>query len=608
MKPTRVTSPDTLPMDVRNVTFLLERLAEDCHSLQFLRELTENAMEAIQKLAKPKGEILWDVDWNQHDLNGIYKLAVIDTGIGMTGDEMLQYINSLSSSFAEQSVTGNYGIGAKVAAAPRNKAGLLYLSWKDGVGYMIHLWQNPDTGDYGARQFERPDGSYGHWAHVEDDIKPTQIGDHGTMVILLGNDANGDTMQPPPGVQSPSRWVARYLNTRYFQIPAGISVRAREGWEFPRRDTDRNVLRKVTGMKPYLEKHSTAAGSVELTDATAHWWILKDEDAMSQNSGFIASSGHMAALYQDELYEMSASRAGVARLQLFGVIFGHHRAVIYVEPRSGNGRRLISNTARTELIMEGEPLPWDLWAAEFRENMPVEIRQLIDEVAAGSHSSDFRQAIRDRLKQIKELFKLSRFRASTTGKAMVADGDVTPGGTPEPTTQKRGPGTATGGGRGGRAGNVYSLFLTTRGNPAEEISIRQLPDVKWITVEKGTRIQPDLDDRAARYIVQDNLIQANGDFRVFTDMIDRWSRRYSQVPGARAVIQSVVREWFEQQLVETIIGMQALRDERHWSLKDLSHAWSEEALTAAVMPRWHVDVNIKRHLGAKLGSLKDKTA
>jgi hypothetical protein len=595
-------------MTVRNVTFLMERLSEDCHPLQYLRELTENGLEAIQKLIKPKGEIVWDVDWNHHALTGSYKLAVIDKGVGMTGEEMLKYLNQLSSSVAEQTISGNYGIGAKIAAAPRNQAGLVYLSWKEGVGYMIHLWKNPDTGVYGARQFERPDGTFGHWAMIEDDVKPTQIKDNGTMVVLLGDDPEVDTMQPPAGTPSPSRWIARYLNTRYFQFPSGTTVRAREGWEFPRSDSNRNVLRTVTGMRPYLEKHSIASGSIALTDATAHWWILKDEDALTQNSGFIASSGHVAALYQDELYEMVTGRAGTARLQSLGVIFGHNRVVVYIEPTNQNGRRLTSTTARTELIMDGEPLPWDDWAAEFRENMPDEIRKLVDEVSAGTSTGDFKQAIKDRLRQIQDLFKLSRFRPSRHGKALVNDEDTTLGGTSTTTAEKRRGGASGGGGRGGRAGNVYALFLASQGSQAEELRVRQLPDVKWITATAGTRTPPDLDDRAARYIVQDNLVQANGDFRVFTDMVERWCKEYKHVTGARAVVEQVVREWFEQQLTETVIGLQTLRDAKHWTVDDHAKAWSEEALTAAVMPRWHIDVSVKRSLGAKLGSLKDRSA
>jgi len=201
-------------------------------SVQFLRELTQNAIEAVKETPEGEGQVIWDVDWNRWELSGTdtsYKLACIDTGIGMTGPEMKQYINMLSSSTRLQSHEANYGVGAKVAAATRNHAGLIYLSWKAGVGSMIHLWRDPDTGQYGLRQFRHKDGSYSHWIKVEDSIKPAPIKDHGTMVVLLGNDVDENTMEAPKEAASPSRWVARYLNTRYFTFPSGVTVKAREG-------------------------------------------------------------------------------------------------------------------------------------------------------------------------------------------------------------------------------------------------------------------------------------------------------------------------------------------------------------------------------------------
>lgn len=597
----------TLPMQVRNMSFMLDRLGQDCAPLQYLRELTQNALQSILHVRPPRGEIIWDVDWNRHTLTGVYKLAVIDTGIGMTGEEMVLYINALSSSMNEQSATGNFGVGAKIAAAPRNHAGLVYLSWKDGVGYMIHLWRDPDTGVYGLRQFARPDGSFGHWAYVQDDIKPDSINEHGTMVILLGNETDQDTLQPPEGTASPSRWIARYLNTRYFQFPEGITLKAREGWEYPRSNKDTNLLRTITGQRPYLEKHSIASGKLDLTNATAYWWVLKDEDALSQNSGFLASSGHTAALYQDELYEMMTGRAGVARLQSFGVIFGHNRVVIYVQPKNGSSRRLTSNTARTHLLVNSELLPWADWAAEFRSALPEPIRELMEEVAGASAESDHRQSIRERLKQIRDLFRISRYRRVNTGKLRIDEDTLTIGGkskedSEEQTTSNAG----KSGGKGGRAGDIYSLFLASKGVPGEELRVEIQPEVRWISVDEGTRTPPDLEDRAAKFLPQQNMILANGDFRVFVDMVDRWCKQYNHVAGARETVQDVVREWFEQQLIETVLGVQALRDARQWSVQDVEKTWSEEALTAAIMPRYHIDIAIKRALGAKLGTLKEK--
>ncbi|MGA8937839.1 MAG: hypothetical protein WB439_01620, partial [Acidobacteriaceae bacterium] len=127
-------SDRTLPMTVQNMGFLLDRLGADCAPLQFVRELTVNALEAIQAEPSAEGEIFWDYDHTRYELEGIYKLCIIDTGVGMTGPEMVQYINRLSSSGRTQSVDGNYGVGAKISAATRNPLGVVYVSWKDGQG------------------------------------------------------------------------------------------------------------------------------------------------------------------------------------------------------------------------------------------------------------------------------------------------------------------------------------------------------------------------------------------------------------------------------------------------------------------------------------------
>ena len=113
-----------LAMTVHNIGFLLDRLDQDCHPLQYFRELTQNSIEAILR-TRVRGEIIWDMDWTGYDLDGLQKLCVIDTGDGMTGDEMVKFINQLSSSMSAQSFSGNYGVGAKIAAATRNPAGVL---------------------------------------------------------------------------------------------------------------------------------------------------------------------------------------------------------------------------------------------------------------------------------------------------------------------------------------------------------------------------------------------------------------------------------------------------------------------------------------------------
>ena len=125
-----------------------------------------------------------------------------------------------------------------------------------------------------------------------------------------------------------------------------------------------------------------------------------------------------------------------------------------------------------------------------------------------------------------------------------------------------------------------------------------IPRVVWLSEADGTRTPEVLDDRAAKFLADDNLIQANADFRVFTDMADYWCDEYGMERGNKAVIESS-RSGSSQALIETVIGAQALQGERRWSPNDIETILSEEALTAAVMQRYHVANAVKRTLGAK---------
>ena len=597
-------SEKTLPLTVANTGFLLDRMGEDCHPLQFLRELTQNAIEAILRTPEKKGEVIWDVDWDINELEGYYKLSVADNGDGMTGPEMVRYVNQLSSSISEQSFMGNYGVGAKIAAATRNHEGLIYLSWKDGHGAMVHLWRDPGTGEYGLRQIARPDGTFGHYAPIENDVKPPLIKSHGTKVILLGNSAEADTMAAPDGAASPSRWISKYLNSRYVRFPSGISVRAREGWLNPLSDTDRNVLRRLTGQSDYLRKHASSSGQVQLSTAVAHWWILKDEPALTNNSGFIESAGHIAALYNDELYEMATSRSGMTMLQQFGILIGQRRVVLYLQPELGGVRRLTTNTARTVLLIDNEPLPWAEWAAEFREKLPPAISSMMEEVAAGSSGTDHTKSIRERLKPILDLYKVSRYRPTPSGPVRIDSSNPSQGGMPRRVESGQRSGKTRSGRKGGTAGSIYSVFLKKDGEPGEEIQPDVFPVTKWVSVKDQTRAPGDLEDRAAKYLLDQNVLLVNADFRVYVDMIERWCTEYRGNPAITEIVTDAVRGWFEQALVETVLGVQSLQNSQEWSIEDIGKALSEEALTSAVMQRYHVNNSVKRELGTKLGKLQ----
>ena len=589
-------SRDVLPMSVANMTFLVNRLGEDCSPLQYIRELTKNAEQAVTLSGVP-GEIVWDVNWTHYELDPVYKLSCIDTGVGMTGPEMVDLINKLSSSLHEQAASKNFGVGAKIAAAPRNPHGVIYMSWKGGAGSMVWLHFDLVANVYGLKRWPENDGEF--WTPISDEVKPKPIDQHGTMVTLLGKSDDHNTMEAPTGTPMKSRWILRYLNTRFFRFPANVTVRAREGWELPRSNSKHNFLRVVEGQERWLDKNADTKGVVTLSDAEVLWWILGE--GVDRDSGHNAPGGHVAALYQDELYELVSGRAGIARLQSFGAIFGTDRIVVYVKPLSA---AVTANTSRTNLLIDGEPLDWARWAAEFRANLPDAIVTLQEEIGARSGEKDHRKAISERLKQINELLRFSRFKPAGNGVVLVEESESSGVGGEPAQQRKAREGSGAGGTKGGRSGDIYALFTEGGSTPANPVEADDQPKTRWVSAADGTRTPPDLDDRAAKYHPEQNLILINGDFRVFTDMIDRWKLSYSHVAGSDGAIKEVVHEWFEQQLVEAVMSALSLRKAGKWSLQEIENLWSEHALTTAVLPRWHIDQSIKRHLGQRLGTLK----
>jgi hypothetical protein len=122
-----------------------------------------------------------------------------------------------------------------------------------------------------------------------------------------------------------------------------------------------------------------------------------------------------------------------------------------------------------------------------------------------------------------------------------------------------------------------------------------------VSVRDGTRAPGELEDRAARYHRARNQLTINADFRVFTDMIARWTGPYRGIPGARAAVEALVREWFEQTLTEAVLSARALEGSPHWSSEQIDELLSESALVAACLPRQLLDAALHKRLAQRLG-------
>lgn len=585
-------------MTADNVSWGVDLLHKDCADMQFLREFTENGIQAVED-AGGEGDVVWTYDRRWHEKNGSYKATIIDNGIGMTGRDVAKYINKIFSSGKVLGLDKNYGIGAKVAAAPLNPRGLEYWTWKDGKGYLSVLRKN-DEGKYGLQQFENERGGMDDWqTGVSDDAKPKQIDQNGVMVVLLGKSDHDNTYFSETA-EMPSRWILRYLNSRYFVIPEGIKITAPSI-----RHRDDGSLKpmkyRVHGMKKFLDKHiedESHHGQIEVYKGTLHWWLLdpKEDRARHTEYNYHAQSG---ATFQNEMYDIATKQSHRSRMQKFNLLYTYDRVAIYIEPHL----KVRSNASRSRLLMEDESaLPWKIWAGEFARKMPEIIKEMEAELFAKS-VQNLDNEIKERLRKWFESHPLSRFHQSEDGQEEIDYADLQmnlPGGPESESEEPLILEVST-------PSNPYSDYIEPKEKKAERREVSDpTPDVIWKTTENGTRNEGELEDRAAEYVAAKDVLIINGDFRIYSDLLDQLKseKGAGNLAREKAIEYYVMRE-YKFTLLEATMRTKLLNDNPHWSRPEIEDkCLSPEGLTESVMSNYHLHYMLHQNIGRWLSAVE----
>jgi hypothetical protein len=610
----------TREMRVANIAFLLDRLAADTPPNQQIRELTQNALEAIQRRWKTPdqadGVIRWDIDWDYLKRTNQYKLSVVDNGDGMSPDQMQNYLNSLAVEGANQSqgISKNFGVGAKITALHRNSFGLIYQSWRDGRGAMVKLHRDDKEGVYGLASFELPDGP--DWTpSLKNTTKPGCIDKSGTKVTLLG-EAEGANTCFASSDGGPMNWLITYLNNRYFRIPERIKVQVRVlkkdagSWpsEEPASSEKTYNFQTVHGTKALLDDYADKSGTVSLSTADVHWWMFNDA---GQKSKDMSTRGlrtcKVGLVFQDEVYVQVTPPAARRLLAGFGILFGADQVVLYIEPKALDVR---ADTARSRIIINGEDAQeanwFEKWGEEFREKMPPEIKAMIDEIMARTDrdpDGKARERILERLKRIRDLLRPTRYRRDPNGNVRATG--ASPGGGSSESSDLGSSTRSGGGGRGGRSSDDYLADLVESGGErATEVLVNpKEPVIKWVSKADGTREEGELEDLAAMIAgdpLTAEIVKANADFRGYKDLLSHFTRDFNPT-GDKAIERKIVehvQEWLEIQLVEGIMTVRNLVNGKTWTKDEVEKALAPQALTTIMMMRFHVVKEVNRALGS----------
>ena len=592
-------------MGVANVAFLIDNLGKDAGELQFLRELVQNAFESIERAGREDGRV--EIDFEE--VQEVKKLRITDNGIGMTADEVRANLNRLSASSGIQAFDKNFGIGAKITAAVRNPQGVMYKAWKDGEGSVTVLGRQ--DGRYGRLAFlNEQDDSVEFSLPLQSEDRHPVIKDSGVSVVLLGRSREEDTTVAPAGAELPTQWVAAYLERRYFELPPGVTLKVRRPVEIydSGRATHRAISDTIRGQRFYLDKHSDVRGRVDLPHANAEvWWWILSESIVSGGKTW-HNRGHVAALYQNELYEVRGGTGRFSALKDFGVYAGHGRVVLYVGPTNVVG----PNTARSALILAGgAPVNYAEIGAAFADKMPDPLAAYMAGQVSAEHG-DHRKSILKNLKEVEEALDQARFRRADKGRLDNVQEDGTGRTSAASSTSNRGsagharPQDAT-----GRVGDEY--LRKAREEMERRMRVKKaeadpLPKVVWD--EEGTNVQS---GRAATYTGATHVVTASAVFDFYRDMLE-WSvleaksRVASEIDDQtlRRLSEDVVRRWFEEALAQAVVVLRPLSRDARWGPIVFETGLSDEGLTAAVVShRWLLMSAIKRDLAGRLGRLRD---
>jgi hypothetical protein len=266
-------------MGVGGVQYLIERAYREGSEVQYLREVTKNALEAGAT------RIEFGPEWRAVERDGVYRLMAADNGKGMAPHEQLKFLNTFGGGGKPiGDAHEKFGVGAKTSLLPWNHAGIVVLSWVEGDpdGSMIILQRDPKTGEYGARRFETEDGSFEEVVrpHGEfGDLKPEWIKTHGTVVICLGNTGKEDTFLGKDG-NGDLKGISAYLNKRFWELGEGVNITCRNSGVKSAKTGQKASPKRAHRRHRWMDRSIPGGIGAALGAPNASWWSLPPKESL----------------------------------------------------------------------------------------------------------------------------------------------------------------------------------------------------------------------------------------------------------------------------------------------------------------------------------------
>ncbi len=582
-------------LEVADGAFLVASLIERCPKAMMLRELMMNALEAAQHA--PEGQRVVEISAISFD--GVSKLAIWNTGPGMGARELLRICDIASSLRKEKSLTGNFGMGAKVASLPSNQLGMRYRSCKQGKVHEVILGKSEGT--YG--RLRRRDPETGEHVEVVD-VTDLAVADgkstnhDWTEVVLLGNDAAQDTVTDPYAGDpaQDAQWLATYLYHRFYRLPENTKVVLLKG------------TNKLNGNRqfepiPARLRHFERSESVTLpNEIKVHYLYDAPYDkATGHNksiSGAIASAvSTCAVIYKNEMYDVRKGRNWTFDAPIFGIPFGAKHISIHVE--LPDDFAVVPDAYRQFLRHAAGEQPHvsvNDFAEIVRESRPVWLVEIIKSLAPDSTSND---DIRNQLQNL-----LNHLRVRRVSPKVAPQGIINLSTGPDPATDAgRGVGGGGAGGDQQRPKSTDLSILPTGAKRAEMFkNLERAPDI--ILLREDAEIdEKGLRGRAARYFMEASQLFVNMQYSAIAEMKSQLEAEYADAHDPDLMRKLALQHSEDTMILRvgrTVVYALAKQMNKEWSQNDLVTASSPESLSMSADDFGDAMQTVRRAIGKAL--------
>jgi anti-sigma regulatory factor (Ser/Thr protein kinase) len=583
-------------LEVADEEFLVASLIERCPKTAMVRELMMNALEAARHA--PEGRRLVEISAQQID--DASKLTIWNTGPGMDAGELHRICNIASSIGKQKSLSGNFGMGAKVASLPSNQRGMRYRSCKNSRVHEVILCKR--DGVYGRLRRYHPDT--GEYLEVIDvtEIAVAEgraVNEEWTEVVLLGNEAAQNTVKDPynGNPEQDAQWLATYLYHRFYRLPHGVKVLLQKGTH--KLDGNRHFL-PIPARLQLFEKYET----VQCADGIkVHYLFDAPYDKATGSghnksiSGAIASAvSTCAVVYKDEMYDVRKGKNWTFDAPIFGIPFGAKHISVHIE--LPDDYDVVPDGYR-QFLRYGQGEQPNISANDFaelvREHRPQWLIDLIHSFAPDSTSSD---EIRTELQKL-----LNQLRVRRVSPRVVPMGNIEVAKGPGAASDQSYGVAANGGGENGRNRPTDLSIVPTGAKRAELFkNIERAPEIipLWDEAEieeKGFK------GRAARFVMESGLLFVNMLYPSIGEMRAQLEREYADASDVE-VMRALVKQHAERTIIfrvgRTVVYALAKQLNKEWDQHALEIASSPESLSMAADDFTDTLQNVRRDIGRKL--------